>query len=350
MSRLPASQRRQEMKNRSLTIKASILACGLVAAAAASAQEVVLKFATLSSPTMHLARDVLVPWAERVNVAGKGIVRIEPVFGENLANQANVYSRVQNNVVQVAWGLQVMVRGQFPLTDLVALPFIASKAEDSSVALWRLYASGKLAAEYKDIVPMALVVFPQYSVHATKPVKSLDDIRGMKVRAGGKVASDIVTALGGAPVSMSVSDMYQALSKQTVDATLVQWTAFQPFKLDEVTSHHLDGPFGSSAGMIFMARKAFDELPAGARDVIQKNSGEALSREYGAFWDRVQLEARNRTAGLPRHTLGVLSAQDAARGAKALSAVTDSWVRDTPGGAEILKAFREELSRIEARK
>lgn len=338
------------MKNRLAVIRALVLAGGLTATATVTGQEVVLKFATLSSPTMHLAREVLVPWAERVSAAGRGIVKIEPVFGENLANQANVYSRVQNNVVQVAWGLQVMVRGQFPLTDVATLPFVANKSEESSLALWRLYASGKLAAEYKDIVPLALVVFPQASLHSAKPLKSLDDVRGMKVRTGGKVASDIVTALGGAPISMSVSDMYQALSKQTVDAVLIQWTGFQPFKLDEVTAHHLDGPFGASAGMIFMAKKAFDELPAAAREVIQKNSGEALSREYGAFWDRVQLEARNRTAGLPKHSLSVLSAQDSARGSKALSTVTDTWIKDTAGGADILKAFREELARIEARK
>ncbi len=323
---------------------------GLFSSAPVKAQEVVLKFATLSAPTMHLARDILTPWAERVSAAGKGVVKIEPVYGETLANQMTIYSRVQNNVAQVGWGLQAMVRGQFPLTDVVNLPFLANKSEDASVALWRLYAAGKLAAEYKDIVPLALVVFPQASLHSAKPLKSLDEVKGMKVRVGGKVPSDVITGLGGAPISMSVSDMYQALSKQTVDAVMIQWTGFQPFKLDEVTAFHLDGPFGASAGMIFMAKKIFDELPAAAREVIQKHSGESLSREYGAFWDRVQQEARAKTVAMPKHSVSVLAAQDAARGAKALGAVSDAWLKDTAGGAEILKAFREELAKVEGRK
>lgn len=325
--------------------KALALACvaALALPALTEAQEVDLKFATLSPPQSHLAKQMMVPWAERVNAAGKGAVRVQVVYGETLATQQNVYSRVLNDVVQIGWGLQTYFGGKFPLTDVVTLPSLAQSSEQASLALWRMYASGKLAGEYAEVMPLALIVFPQQSIHARRPVAKLEDLKGMKIRAAGKVASQSVSALGAVPVSLTVSDMYQALAKGTVDATMTQWTAFQPFKLDEVTSHHVEAPLGSAAAMVFMSKKKWQDLPPAARDVLSRESGESFSRDWGRFWDRVQKQGRDSVAASPKHTIHVLPAEEERRWEAALAKVSEGWVKDTPGGAAILQTFRDEL-------
>lgn len=323
------------------------LACALAVGLPrlAGAEPVTLKFATLSPPQSHLAREMMAPWAERVTAAGKGTVTIETLYGESLATQQNVYSRVLNDVVQIGWGLQTYFGGKFPLTDVVTLPSLAQSAEQASVALWRLHAAGKLGSEYAEVVPLALIVFPQQSIHSRRPVTGLEDLKGMKIRASGRIASRVVSALGAAPVSLTVSDMYQALAKGTVDATMTQWTAFQPFRLDEVTSHHVEAPLGSAAAMVFMAKKKWDALPAAARELLAAHSGESFSRDWGRFWDRVQKQGRDKVAASPKHTIHALSPQEEKRWAGALSSVNETWVKETRGGAAVLQAFREELGR-----
>ncbi len=331
--------------NRRRTIAALFAAMGLACSLAASAQEVVLKFATTNAQTAHLNVQVLTPWAERITSEGKGIVRIDVSHGTTLADQSNFYSRVMNDVVQISWGLQGTIAGKFPLTEVVSLPFLSQKSEDSSAALWRLYDSGKLAKEYGDVEVLGMVVFPQLSIHSRKPIKSLDDVKGLKIRAGSNMASQVIQALNASPVSMPTADIYQALAKGTIDATLVQWTAFQPFKLAEVTSYHVDAPLGASPAMLFMSRKKFDSLPKAARDLILKNSGEKFSRDFGAFWDRVQDSDRKAVVASDKHHAYVASAQEVKKWSKTLQGVSEKWAKDTPDGAVILAAYREELAK-----
>ena len=325
-------------------------AVGLAASVPVFGQEVVLRFATTNAPTAHLNVQVLVPWAARINAEGKGIVRIDVSHGTTLADHSNFYSRVLNDVIQIGWGLQGTIGGKFPLTEVVSLPFLSQKSEDSSAALWRLYNSGKLAKEYREVEILGMVVFPQLSIHSRKPIKSLADVKGLKIRAGSNVGSQVIQGLGASPVSMPTADIYQALAKGTIDATLVQWTAFQPFKLAEVTTHHLDAPLGASPAMLFMSRKKFDSLPKAARDLIMKHSGEAFSRQFGAFWDRVQDGDRKPVVASGKHSAYVVSEQEVAKWSKVLNGVTEKWVKDTADGGVILQAYREELAKSGARK
>ncbi len=327
-----------------LALAAAVLPCSPV-----MAQEVVLKFATTNAPTAHLNAQVLTPWAERITAEGKGVLRIELSHGTTLADQSNFYSRVLNDVAQISFGLQGTVAGKFPLTDVVALPFLAHKSEEGSPALWRLYESGKLAKEYDEIQVLCMIVFPQLSIHSRKPIASLDDVKGLKVRAGGNIASQVLQALNASPVSMPTADIYQALAKGTIDATMVQWTAFQPFKLAEVTTHHVDAPLGASSAMVFMSRKKFDSLPKPARDLIMKHSGEEFSRQFGAFWDRVQAEDRKTVLASDKHHAYVAGPQEVAKWSKALEGVADRWTKETPGAASILQAYRQELAKSGAK-
>lgn len=327
------------------TIAVLAAAMGSLPCIPATAQEVALKFATTNAPTAHLNAQVLTPWAERITAEGKGVLRIELSHGTTLADQSNFYSRVLNDVAQISFGLHGTIAGKFPLTDVVALPFLTQKSEDSSAALWRLYESGKLAKEYEDIQVLCLVVFPQLSIHSRKAIASLDDVKGLKVRAGGNIASQVLQGLNASPVSMPTADIYQALAKGTIDATMVQWTAFQPFKLAEVTTHHVDAPLGASSSMVFMSRKKFDSLPKAARDLIMKHSGEQFSRQFGIFWDRVQTDDRKLVLASDKHHAYVAGPQEVAKWSKVLEGVADRWTKQTPEAAALLQAYRQELAK-----
>jgi len=325
----------------------AVALCG--AAQTARADEVNLLFGTTLPAQVHLNQRVLHPWAERINEQAKGVVHIDVRDGSEIANLANFYSRVQDDVIQISWGLQSAIGGKFPRTAVGGLPFEVEKAEIGSTALWRVYKSGLLDAEYDTVKPLYMITFPPSGIHYAKQPKALDDLKGLKLATGSKVSADTIERLGGTPLSMITSEYYTGVQRGMVDAVLVQWTAFQPFKLQDVTFFHLETKLGGATGMVFMAKKKYDALPVAVKKILDDNSDEAESRFYGKFWDDVDNEGRDMVKALGgKHQIVQQAPETAAKWRKAVEPVIDDWVKATPDGAKVLAAFRAETAKVKA--
>lgn len=336
------------MANKWMTLAAAAIMIA-AAPAAVRAEGINLLFGTTLPAQVHLNMRVLHPWAERINEQGKGVVHIDVRDGSEIANLSNFYSRVQDDVIQISWGLQSAIGGKFPRTAVGGLPFEVEKAEVGSVALWRVYKSGLFDAEYDTVHPLYMITFPPSGIHYAKQPKTFDDLKGLKLATGSKVGADTIEHLGGTPLAMITSDYYTALQRGMVDAVLVQWTAFQPFKLQEVTFYHLETKLGGTTGMVFMAKKKYDALPPAVRKLLDDNSGEAESRVYGKFWDDVDNEGRDMVKALgDKHKIIPQSPEVAAKWRKAVEPVIDDFVKTTPDGAKILAAFRAETAKVKA--
>jgi len=326
-------------------------AAAIAYCAGALAQETTLVLATTFPPNIHVSAQMLHPWADRVNEKGKGVLQIVVRDGPTVANFSNFYDRVMSDVVQIAWGLQSTVAGKFPRSDVVALPFIVDKSEDGAAAFWRLYKTGLLDAEYDEIVPIMLVALTPAGVHTSKPLKSLTDLTGTKLIVASKITGQAVAHMGGTPLSIPLNDMYEALQRGTADGAAVAWTSFQPFKLAEVTFYHVEASLGTSVGMVFMSKKKYQAMPAAARKVLDAFSGEAESRRFGAFWDRVRDEGRKLALASPhKRTIVNLTPADSALWRKKTEPVVDEWAKTTPNGQKILATYRKLLADVKAGK
>jgi len=328
----------------------ALLAASSLAIGHARAEEVTLLFGTSTPPNTHISLRVFHPWAERINAAGKGVIKIDIRDGMAIANPSNFYTRVLEDVIQIGWGSHNSVAGRFPLSGFSNMPFETERSEDSSVAFWRLYQRGLFDAEYKDIVPLFMQVYPQSQIHLAKPPKALDDIAGLRLMVVAKTAGEVATKLGAAPISLPLPDLYEGLQRNTVDGTVISWTAFQPFKLAEVTTYHIDTRLGTAPAMVFMARKRYQALPAEARKILDANSGEAQSRALGKAWDEVETEARNAAKADSKHIVVDPPAELTAKWQKAVTPITANWAETTPGGKALLENFRAVLTEVKAGK
>jgi TRAP-type C4-dicarboxylate transport system substrate-binding protein len=286
------------------------------------------------------------PWAKRINEQGKGVLAIDVRDGPTLANFNNYYDRVISNTVQISWGIQSYIAGKFAASLAPGLPFTSDKAEDASVAYWRLLKSGILDSEYTDIEPLFFCVFSQASLHTRRPVARVDDLAGMKIATGNSVAADLVTRMKGVPISLALTEYYEALQRGTVDGVVTPWTAILPFKLHEVVRHHIELPLGATTGALFMARKRFAELTPAARKLLVDNSGEAESRRFGAFWDSEQDRGRNIVKSMAGHTVANASAEQEARLRELVQPVKQAWTAKTPNGAKALDAYEKLLAEV----
>jgi len=179
-------------------------------------------------------------WSQKLADQSGGAVKIDVRDGTTLANFGNVYERVQDDVVQIGWAIHQVVAGKFPLSEVAGLPFVEGGFSRASLALYRLAQTGLLNNEYKDVVPLVFSVFGPSQLHFARQPRSIDDLNGLKIGVAGRAPSQLVTALGGTPISMQPGDFYEALQRRTVDGVITSWSAFAPYKLQEVTTYHVE--------------------------------------------------------------------------------------------------------------
>jgi TRAP-type C4-dicarboxylate transport system substrate-binding protein len=324
-----------------MTVMSKILLAAAIAlvASTASAQEMRLLLTSLS-PAGSPNSQFFNAWAQRTSNQSQGTLKIEVRDGAALANFGNSYDRTMDDVIQIGWVQHAFVAGKFPLSEVTNLPFMTDDNVLCSATLWRLYKSGQLDGEYKDIVPIWFGCLGQTGLHFAKQTKSNDDLSGLKLRVAGKVPSQLVERLGGTPVSMAAESMYESLQRGTIDGAATSWSAFEPYKLAEVSFYHIEVPVGSTPSMFFMSRKKFDALPAAARKAIEDNGGETQTRAFGAHLAAQGIRARAPAASDPKHKIVVLTEDQIKFWEGKVAPIRADWAKERAGGEKVTETFR----------
>lgn len=318
----------------------------------ALAQETRLTLATTMPPGAAAAQamEFIGPWMSRLTAASKGSVAVQVRDGPNIATLANSYDRVMNDVVQIAWSLQPMLGGKFPLSEVAGLPFLAKNCETASVALWRLYKSGLIDSEYQDIVPLWFGVSAASNLHLAKPLKTLLELDGLKVNVFNRGLLQVVERFKGTGSSVPPEQVYEALQRGNLDGMMTAWSGFNAYKLGEVTQYHVMAPFGSSVHMFFMSKKKFQSLPADAQKAITEASGEEQSRLHGKTWDHHEGVQRGVVEATGKHKFVDATPAQLAEWKTRIEPLIDTWVKSRPSGDKVLAKFRELLAQAEVEK
>lgn len=308
-------------------------------ASGATAQENKLIMTTLSPP-QSVNSAFFNAWAQKVNDAAKGAIVVDPRDGIALATFGNTYDRTQNDVIQIGWVQHGLVAGKFPLSEVAGLPFVVDDIGAGAAALWRLYKSGLLDAEYTDSVPLWYGLLGIQALHWAKPPRSVENLAGAKFRINGRVVGQLVEVIGGTPISMQSEDMYGALQRGTIDGIVSSWAAFDPYKLQEVTSYHYEVPFGTTPSMFMMAKKKYDALPAAGRAALDANTGEAMSRSFMVHIAAQADRARKPVSESPAHKIVQPTPDQVVAWQTKAKPVFDQWAKERAGGEKALEEFK----------
>ncbi|MGH7087280.1 MAG: TRAP transporter substrate-binding protein, partial [Stellaceae bacterium] len=270
----------------------------IVAAPAAgrAAEPITLKFANPGSPTGDVSKQIIEPWIAAVNKEAAGIFRVQLYSGPALGQFPQIYDRVLNGVADIAFGLLGPLSRQFPKTSVASLPFETPDAEIGTVALWHVYERGLLTSEWKQVKPLTLMVFPNVVIHTKKPVRSLSDIKGMKLSVQSRLLSDTMYRFGVAPITLPVTDLYESLNRGVIDGSVIGWPATRSYRLAEVTNDHLEVPLGGEVTFVMMSNKSYAKLPEKGRAIIDRLSGAPWAAAIGKILDRDDTVEENSVA------------------------------------------------------
>jgi TRAP-type C4-dicarboxylate transport system substrate-binding protein len=322
------------------------LLAALVAVPAA-AEPVKLRFGHPASPRSHVVSQMVVPWSERVTKASEGALEVTVFPGGQLGGNEVALDAIKSAVMDFGWINTAYYAGKFDKTEVGLLPFEVDKSAHASVAMWRLFEKGAFPGEYEDFRLLGIWAYPAQQIHSTFPVRKLEDLKGKKVGLGNDLAARLATRLGTTPVTVEFTEFYSALQRGTVNAIILQWTGVQPIRLWEVAKFHTEVRLLGAVTMIAMNKESYAKLPQKAKAVIDQNSGEKWSREWGEFWDRVDREGRELVAK-QGNTIIQLEPAEEARWRTAIAPLTEDWVKKTPKGQELLAAFRAERDKAAA--
>ncbi len=333
-------------------IQTLLASAAAVLAVPATAQEVVLKFHHIWPPAAMAPTRVIAPWCDKIAAESNGRMKCQvlPAMSGG-GTPPQLVDRIKDGVDDLTITLPGYTAGRFPMMEVFELPFMTNSAEVGAAAAWD-YLQKNATKEFPGTKVLATWVHDEGYVHtASKQIKTLEDFKGLKMRAPTRQTNKLLAKLGATPVGMPVSGVADALSKGTIDGYVLPWEVIPAFKLHEMSKFHTQTdpkhPAMYSAGFIFAMNQAkYDSLPADLKKVIDNNSGAALSRQIGKTWDESQ--APGRKAAQDRgNTIMTLSPEETERWVKASAPIYDEWVADLNAkgmnGAALLKDARELL-------
>lgn len=246
---------------------------------------------TMSSwlPSGHpLVKDVMQPWIKSVEAATEGRVKIV-MLPSALGHPKVHYDIAREGQADITYGGHAYTPGRFKLYKMVEFPFGGDSAEGTSVAYWNVYNDYlKQAGEHKDVKLLGLFTHGPGHIHNSKrTVQSAEDMKGLKLRVGGGVASDLSTALGSISIQKPSSSSYELVSSGVADGTLFPHESVVSFNIVDKLTHTTLIPGGTHnfSFYLVMNRDRFADLPEEDQKAIESVSGEAFARLAGQMWD-----------------------------------------------------------------
>lgn len=229
------------------------------------------------------------PWAKQVEKATKGRVKIQIYSSQTLSKGPTNWKAVRTGIADICWCFHGYWAGMTPLADVISLPALPySAAEKGSEVLWKLYEKfpeiQKQFAANK--VLLTWTSTPYILITRNKQVKTLEDIKGMKIRMTGGPPTAQMKALGGIPVSIRMPDNYMSLEKGVIDGMGAPWEAIHGFRLYEVVKYYTQVPFPAVYFTISMNKNVWNKLSKEDQDAIMSVSGLPGSKFFGRnFFD-----------------------------------------------------------------
>ncbi len=316
----------------------------------ANCEPVKLKFATFSPDAERLYNTVKKPFAAAVNAASGGTIDIElypnGALGRAPQQQAQM---VLDGVTDIGFIVPPFTPGRFPDSEVLELPGLFQDLSEGTRVYTRLVQSGVLR-DYGDYVPIAMWATPPFSLHGNFPISSIKDLKGKKIRGSGVIQIESLKALGAVPVGMPPTEVPEAISRRTIDASTSQPAVLFDFGLERVTNHHYFIRLGAVPLAVVMNRQKFESLPKAAQDAIRNHSLDWINKLYLDSMLEYDQALIDRLKSDPKRTVVFPDAADQEAARVAFEPVIKAWIAKRPQNAELYKATVGEIDAVRAKK
>jgi len=213
-------------------------------------------------------------WAKDMEKATNGRWKIKIHYGGVLAPAKEQLDGIRAGMFEAGGFCSAFHPGKNPLHTVAELPFIAPSNNKHifqlSAALWEHPALKKELLKW-NAVPLLPGGLCQYQLMGNKPVRTVEDLKGLRIRMGGEIGK-VLRAMGAVPTMVPAPEVYEAVSRGTIDLVGFPWTyAYGSYKIFEVSKYAMDSISLGTMNCPFVASKdAWDALPEEFKKIHMK--------------------------------------------------------------------------------
>lgn len=329
----------------------AVVAAAVIAIAPQAVAQTKIKIADSFPAGHYLPKYFTTPMMERLKASpnAKGY-EFEYYPSEQMGKAKDLLSLTQSGVIDIAYVAPGFVSDKMPLSVVPELPLPFSGSCQATLAYWNLAKPGGLL-DKKEFAPNGVrllftVVLPPYQVVTRKPFASLKEVEGMKIRVSGSAKELLVKKLNAVPVVMPTPEVYESLSRGTIDGVLFPFNSLAPYDIDKLSKTGTIGSnFGSFVATWVISEKRFQSLPPAMQKELT-TMGEDFTKSVckQVEQDEAGDIEKTKAAGVK---LTPLSKADQDTLAQAAGAVATEWAQNLDrrgkSGTEVLNAFKTSL-------
>jgi TRAP-type transport system periplasmic protein len=308
------------------------------------AQEKVIKLRYSNFfPPVHPNAKLSEEWCKEIEKRTNGRVTFSYFPGNTLTPPTQTYDSVVKGIADVGQSLMAYSAGRFPLTGVFGLPLGFTSGYQATKTLNEFYRKFK-PKEYDDAKVMYFHGHGPGLISTKKVLGSIDDIKGLRIKVNAENA-DIITALGGAPVTMPITETYDSLQKGLLDGVLLPFEALKGWKFGEVVKTTVVNHSMAYTAPIFvvMNKDKWNAISKADQDIIEKINEEWIEKQ-GQLWNKLDKEAEEFVVQKGVKVLKASKA-DEAKVAEKMKPIFPGFVKDMKAkglpGDEVLKFILE---------
>ena len=317
--------------------------------------QVTLKMHHFLPPVSNGHAKLLVPWAKKVEADSGNRIKIDVYPSMQLGGTpAQLYDQVRDGVVDFVWTLPGNTPGRFPGIEVFELPFVAAKKAVPNAKATQEFYEGYLRDEFKEVHPICVWSHDGGLIHTNRAIKTMEDLKGLKLRSPTRLAGEALKALGANGIPMPIPQLPEALAQKVLDGCVIPWEVVPAVKVQELCKFHTDIPGSptlyTATFTVAMNKPKYESLPADLKKVIDDNSGQFAATMAGKMWDdqAVVVEELVKKRG---NTISAITPEEATRWRKATEPVIESWMKQVKergiDGAKYLDAARALVAKYE---
>jgi len=307
------------------------IAPAIVRVACADTPPITLKLHHAFSAVSGVHDKFLLPWTRKIETESGGRLHVDIFPSMQLGGApATLFDQARDGSADIVWTSPTLTPGRFAKIETFELPFLPSRRALVSSRALTDFAAANLQDEFRDFYTICFSCSDSAAIHATRPMRTTEDMKDFKLHVQTRLAAEAMLALGARPVMMPSAQLPAAITEHVVDGCLDPWHLVPPLRLNDLLRTHTEFSDHSPSARTYvlaMNKASYERLPRELKSVIDSNSGQVAAAMAGAMWDQQAAAVANMV--VERGDLIVTLLPEAvARWRKATEPVIDAWRKE----------------------